>query len=611
MVCSKSERNSAIPDQARNLTTDAIPQKPLLGPIVVDELLETEVGTLGIWQWALVLLGILSTTACTTFPVFSDSEPLKRCRMDLGTEKQVSSWNLTYINQVIGGATEVDINSGCQIYDNWQEHIKASLTSNGATNLTKTLIDCPLGYVYEYQPFQYKGGIVESFDVVCGHSWLLPLGTSVFMIGMMLGHLFGGFCGARFGLKNTLIWFSLLELFTSCLCSLSGTFWLYTLTRVLIARGAYGKLCCFNLIILDITVPYHRSSVNAAYLLGFNVTSRAFLSLFAWLLQDWWWLNLAASFHCLFAFSYFFVIPESPRWLLTHMRTLEAIRVLKLGRRVNLYFTKRRNEPSEKLENLEREEIRRASVRCAAMSQFDRSLVNSKSSTTQSSYHMVTRLFANSQMTKTTILSSSLFFLFAFIFLGNLLYVRRIRESVYLVSFVVAIVGIPGVGVALLSYRIVRQRKPPLAIAFLILALILGIGGVYTIFVESGDDIVLSVTSVIAIMALVNIQCMMFIYIPELYPPDVRALGFGTAAGIGRLGSALSTFANRLDAIYRHGVPAILYAVVAIISTLITLCLSDTTGVETIHSRKSMNQPSPKSSHLNFELSDTPPPSRF
>ncbi|KAF6774878.1 hypothetical protein AHF37_05963 [Paragonimus kellicotti] len=608
-------RNPTTPDKACNPATDEIPEEPLSGSIVVDELLVTEVGTLGIWQWALVLLGIFSTTACTTFPVFSDSEPLKRCRMDHDTEKQVSSWNFTRINQVISGATGVeeqyDVNSGCKIYDNWHEHIKASLTSSETTNLTRNFIPCTQGYVYEYQPFQYRGGIVESFDMVCDHSWLLPMGTSAFMVGMMLGHLFGGFCGARFGLKNTLIWFSFLELFTSCLCSLSDTFWLYTLTRVLIAIGAYGKLCCFNVIILDITVSHHRSSVNAAYLLGFNVTSRAFLSLFAWLLQDWWWLNLAASFHCLFVFSYFFVIPESPRWLLSHMRTLEAIRVLKLGRRVNLYFTKRRNELSEKLENLEREEVRRASVRSTAMSQFDRSPVSFKLSTTQSTCHIVTRLFANSAMARTTILSSSLFFLFAFIFLGNLLYVRRIRESVYLVSFVVAVAGIPGVGIAVLSYRIVRQRKPPLTIAYVSLAIILGIGGAYTVFVESEDDIVLSVTSVIAIMVLVTIQCMMFIYIPELYPPDVRALGFGTAAGVGRLGSALSTFANRLDAIYRHGVPAILYAVVAIISGLLTVCLSNTTEVETIHIQRSMDQPSPKPSHLNFESSDTSTPSRF
>ncbi|KAF8563362.1 hypothetical protein P879_09997 [Paragonimus westermani] len=608
-------RNSATSDQACNLTTDENPQKPRLGPIVVDELLKTEVGSLGIWQWGLVLLGILSTTACTTFPVFSDSEPLKRCRMDPDSEKQVSSWNFTHINRVIGGLTGVkeqyDVNSGCQIYNNWQEHIKFSVTSSGTANLSKNLIPCTQGYVYEYQPFQYKGGIVESFDVVCDHSWLLPMGTSVFMVGMMLGHLFGGYCGARFGLKYTLICFSFLELFTSCLCSLSGTFWLYTLTRVLIAIGAYGKLFCFNLIILDITVPHHRSSVNAAYLLGFNVTSRAFLSLFAWLLQDWWWLNLAASFHCLLTFSYFFVIPESPRWLLAHMRTVETIQVLKLGRRVNLYFTGRRNGPSEKLEDLEREEMRTTSVRSTAMFQFGRSTDKPKLSTTQSSYHIVSKLFANSQMTKTTLLSSSLFFLFAFIFLGNLLYTRRIRESVYLVTFVVAIVGIPGVGIAVVSYRVVRQRKPPLTIAYMTLAIILATGGAYTVFVESGDDIVLSVTSVIAIMVLVNIQCMMFIYIPELYPPDVRALGFGTAAGIGRLGSALSTFANRLDAIYGHGVPVILYAAVAIISGLLTLCLSNTTGVETIHSQKRMDRPSPKSSHMNFEPSDTFTSPRF
>ncbi|KAA3678328.1 MFS transporter, OCT family, solute carrier family 22 (organic cation transporter), member 4/5 [Paragonimus westermani] len=568
-------------ERTSSLTTDENPQKTSTEPIIIDQLLETEVGTLGIWQWGLVLLGVVSTTASSSFPVFSDSEPMKRCRMDSDTETQVALWNFTYIGQVTGGWVDAeeqnDVNSGCQMYDNWQEHINATLTSTGTSNLTKRLTPCIQGYVYKYKDFQYPGGIVENFDLVCGHSWLLPTGTSLFMIGMMFGYLFGGFWGARFGIKNALIWFSFLELITSGLCSLSNSFWLFTTLRMFIGIGTYGKLCSFNLIILDVTVPRHRSAVNAAYLLGFNVTSRALLSLFAWLFRDWWWLNLAASFHCLFVFSYFFLVPESPRWLLAQNRNLEALRVLQLGRRVNMYFTRQRNEPSQKLQRLERQETRRQSVISVTMVHFDSGAQN-----TQSKRRLFTSLFSDSKMTKTTLLSTATFFLFAFTFLGSLLYTRRIKESVYLVSFVTAVAGIPGVFIAVLSYRLVRQRKLPLIVTYLALATTLGAGGLYSVLTEPEEDIVLSVTAVIALMFLVTIQCMMFIYIPELYPPDLRAQGFGTAAGIGRLGAALSTFVNRLDEIYKHGIPAIIYAAVAAISGLLTACFINTTGEEVV-----------------------------
>ncbi|KAF8568806.1 hypothetical protein P879_03629 [Paragonimus westermani] len=568
-------------ERTSSLTTDENPQKTSTEPIIIDQLLETEVGTLGIWQWSLVLLGVVSTTASSSFPVFSDSEPMKRCRMDSETETQVALWNFTYIGQVIGGWIDAeeqnDVNSGCQMYDNWQEHINATLTSTGTSNLTKRLIPCIQGYVYKYKDFQYPGGIVENFDLVCEYSWLLPIGTSLFMIGMMFGYLFGGFWGARFGIKNALIWFSSLELITSGLCSLSNSFWLFTTLRMFIGIGTYGKLCSFNLIILDITVPRYRSAVNAAYLLGFNVTSRALLSLFAWLFRDWWWLNLAASFHCLFVFSYFFVVPESPRWLLAQNRNLEALRVLQIGRRVNMYFTRQRNEASQTLQRLERQETRRQSVISVTMVHFD-----SETQNTQPRRRLLTSLFSDSKMTKTTLLSTATFFLFAFTFLGSLLYTRRIKESVYLVSFVTAVAGIPGVFIAVLSYRLVRQRKLPLVVTYLALAITLGAGGLYSVLTEPEEDIVLSVTAVIALMFLVTIQCMMFIYIPELYPPDLRAQGFGTAAGIGRLGAALSTFVNRLDEIYKHGIPAIIYAAVAAISGLLTACFINTTGEEVV-----------------------------
>ncbi|CAI2737869.1 unnamed protein product [Dicrocoelium dendriticum] len=555
--------------------------------ISIDEILESEVGSFGLWQRYLVLLGILSTTAASSFPVFSDTEPLKRCALDSETETFLKEKQFSFfdIGQITGGWTEDlgphSVDSGCHLYVDWRNHLNSTFHGQSTDNLSTKTMPCQAeGYVYRYMDFQYQGGIVEEFNLVCDQVWLLPVGTSVFMVGMIFGYLFGGFWSARFGMKHSLIFFSFVELIASCLCSASVAFWMFTLLRLFVGIGAYGKLSSFNLIILDITTPRYRSITNALYLLGFNFTSRALLAAFAWGIWNWRWLNLAATIHCVLVFSYFFIVPESPRWLLARNQTIKAIYVLQTGRRINAFFDRKHKGDSSKLERLIEQETRRPSVMCISVEQLNEEIHRVIGPKQKSTDQLISKLFSTPYMLKTTVVSTLLFFLFAFTSLGCLLYTRMIRETVSVVSLIVAAVAIPGVIIAVVAYGCIHHRRLPLLLTYMSAAIVLCAGGVYTYIVQPEEDIALSASIIITIMLFTTLQCMMFIYIPELYPPDVRAQGFGTAAGLGRLGAAVATFANQLDQSQKHGLPVIIYAVAALVSGLITLLLSDTTGEE-------------------------------
>ncbi|CAA9996793.1 unnamed protein product, partial [Nesidiocoris tenuis] len=69
---------------------------------------------------------------------------------------------------------------------------------------------------------------------------------------------------------------------------------------------------------------------NIAYSLGLMA-----LAVIAYLVRDWRQLALATSVPFLTFFLYWWVLPESPRWLLARGRFDEAEKILKTMARVN------------------------------------------------------------------------------------------------------------------------------------------------------------------------------------------------------------------------------------------------------------------------------------
>ncbi|VDP85031.1 unnamed protein product [Echinostoma caproni] len=574
---SKQDAHQNVPASVDNCT-----RQIKLDPIVIDELLETEVGPNGFWQWSLVFIAVFTTTGAATFPVFADSVPLRRCYMGERWEMAFVQHNFTFeqIGLVTGGWAHGEnmesLTAGCQRFTGDWDNLTIPVLTNPNQLLTAIVpglsnrtVPCSNGYVYAYMPFQYDGGVVETYHMVCEQSWYIPIGTSIFMLGMMFGYLVCGFWGARFGLKHALITFSLTELVSSALSSASHAFWLYTILRFFVSVGSHGKLSSFNIILLEMTTPKYRSVMNTLYLLGFNCVSRGLITWFAYMLRNWRWLNLAATIQCVFSLAYFWLIPESPRWLLAQDRPVDALDLLKRGRKINQRFRSKREE-SERLNRLW-EQYTQAKLLT------DSATDNTEGSTEQATVKrkpndvvaIIGKMFSSKKRTKNTLLSMLLFFLFSSIFIGLMLYMRMVRQPVYVVSLILAAAALPGAAIASTAYRIMKHRRLPLLVVFIAVGIVLCAGGVYTYLVQPEGDLPLSITLVLSVMLMATAQ------------------RFGTSAGTGRLGSAMSAYINQLDYTVAHGTPIIFYAGIAILGMITTCCLDDTTGKEEVASEDS------------------------
>ncbi|TPP63362.1 Organic cation transporter protein [Fasciola gigantica] len=541
----------------------------------VDRLLEDTVGSCGLWQWGLVLLIGLSCGSIATFPVFANSAARHRCRLEPHVEQFIQDNQLSFdhVASRIGPWIEnpiednhqnrtVSFDIGCSVYKvNWTA---VNLTwyfheiSRTHLNSLETEL-CPRGYVHEDSPLHYPNSVIEDFGTVCDRSWLVPLGTAIYMLGMLLGFMCGGWCGDRFGRRRTILAMSFVDFACGVWTCAAPNYIHYVIARGLMGIGNTGKGSVANVFILEITVARHRAILSALPGFTTHFLFRALMALCAYLIPDWRWLYFTVWSPTLLSITYVYLLPESPRWLVSQGRSEEAVDVLKTAYRVN-HMCRSKMHEEEDFAHLER---LKTNPICVIEPEKKKSVL---------------RPLVEREFRKRTCLCIVIVFGVCMSFFGLLFYARVVWNYVYLISLLNSITAIPAIILFTVVYRFCRHRKKPLLISMSVALLVLLISSAYTMIARPNTDTVITICSNIALVLINAALSMCFVYVPELYPSELRTNGSGLVMGISRIGGILCSFVNELDRLFIHGVPLAVYSGVLLLVVVALCLLDDTTG---------------------------------
>ncbi|CAG9784350.1 unnamed protein product [Diatraea saccharalis] len=162
---------------------------------------------------------------------------------------------------------------------------------------------CLNGYEYDFS--EVTSSIVIDFDLVCEYDVYPTLGLVALNVGGPIGVYTFGILNDRIGRKKS--FFSCLTtlLIGSIMTAFAHAYWIWVLART----------------IVGLTIP-------AVYQIPFIIC-------ITYLLRDWRALALVTSVPFLFYYFYWFVLPESPRWLLMREKLEEANTILKNIAKVN------------------------------------------------------------------------------------------------------------------------------------------------------------------------------------------------------------------------------------------------------------------------------------
>ncbi|XP_045906751.1 solute carrier family 22 member 6 [Micropterus dolomieu] len=157
-------------------------------------------------------------------------------------------------------------------------------------------------------------------DSVCGWTDWLSYGQTLFMVGLLLGSLFGGAISDRYGKRPVL----LVCVCMQAVCGLVPAVLPQALVFLAVRCLTGVCCCCINIcsfsLAVEWTLPAARLWPPAFLPFCFSLGTMGGAPL-AWLSPTWIQLHLALSLPQLICLPLYFSIPESPRWLSLKRRT--------------------------------------------------------------------------------------------------------------------------------------------------------------------------------------------------------------------------------------------------------------------------------------------------
>ncbi|XP_042868981.1 organic cation transporter protein-like [Penaeus japonicus] len=227
--------------------------------------------------------------------------------------------------------------SSCVMYD-FNYTLAAELGFEGAALSPDFSLEEEVGRVKcssrDFDRNQYESTVVTEWDLVCERRVLYSTTQAVSQVGTLLGSLVVGYLYDVIGRRPVVLLSSTLFTLTGFLAALSPTVEFYIIMKTIIAFMASGiYLGCFVLV-MELCSSRHRSTVSVMFVvpwaLGYMV-----LPGIAYLVRTWYWLQVALTVPALYTISYFWLLPESPRWLLAKGRYADTLGVFKWLAKIN------------------------------------------------------------------------------------------------------------------------------------------------------------------------------------------------------------------------------------------------------------------------------------
>ncbi|KAE8614501.1 hypothetical protein XENTR_v10008191 [Xenopus tropicalis] len=399
---------------------------------------------------------------------------------------------------------------------------------------------------WNYSKSLYLSTIVTEWNLVCENDWKGPLTTSLFFVGVLIGSFVSGQMSDRFGRKKVLFATMAVQTGFSIIQVFSVNWEMFTALFIIVGMGQISNYVAAFILgaeILDKSVRIIFSTLGVCifYAIGYML-----LPLFAYFIRDWRTLLLALTIPGLFCIPLWWIIPESPRWLISQGRFQEAEDIIRKAAKKNGIT------PPDSIFNFTE-------------------LQEQKELTHKS--HTFLDLLKTRNIRIITFLSILLWMIISVGYFGLSLNTPNLHGDPYVNCFLSAIIEVPAYVIAWLLLRSFPRRYST--------ASTLVLGGVVLLFIQLVPQ-ELGILSIVLVMlgkfGITSAFSMVYVYTAELYPTVVRNMGVGASSMASRMGSILSPYFVYLGA-YDRFLPFILMGSLTVLIGMFTLCLPESHGM--------------------------------
>ena len=399
----------------------------------------------------------------------------------------------------------------------------------------------------------YESTVVTEWDLVCERKPLLSMLQSVLMLGGIAGSLIGGQLTDRFGRRPVYLPAMLLSIACSFSAALVGDYVSFAVVRGFTGFAMASMIASQYVLVTELSGTKHRAALTTITFTPFSF-GIMLVAAASYGIRTRWLLQLAYAVPSLLFLPNFWLMPESPRWLVVRGRFEEALEVLRQGARWN----RRQMPPDEEVLNLMKEAHRGLLAREAAM--------KSGGSALQRAFDLV----RTRRMCVYTFASAYIGFAISGSYFGISFDTTQLSSSPHLAACLSGLVEIPSAFIFPIMNRLGRRISQ--AVFLFVPAVCM-----FFVFIKKDDTfwMVLGLVAKLGVTAAFN---MLGTYASEVMPTQQRGMALGILQTATRIGGAVSPFVVDLVSGLHKLAPSAVFGTVMLLASLATLLLPETAG---------------------------------
>uniref|UniRef100_K1QCW4 Organic cation transporter protein n=1 Tax=Magallana gigas TaxID=29159 RepID=K1QCW4_MAGGI len=394
-----------------------------------------------------------------------------------------------------------------------------------------------------YDKTVYENTFASEQNLICGKAIWASNAKMIFFAGVFVGALLLGALSDKIGRKKTLI-LSVLGLLASSLAvAWADNFYLFCVLRFIVG------FCCAGTFMSAFVLEY------------FFALGLVLLCLVGYLVREWKYNEIVLSVPSAFILVYWWLLPESPRWLINRGKFEEAkVIIRKIAKRNKVEVTEKQ------LDSLECDETATGQL-----------------------WH----LFTSRVLFVRTIVIFINWCVVSMVYYGLSLNSGSLAGDFYLNFFLTGLVEFPAYTLCLVLLD--RTGRKKLHCACMVLGGLACISTIFTVlYLEKRHQIYSTV--ILAMLGKIGAAAafaVIYVWSAELYPTVVRNVGMGASSSCARIGGMVSPYiadlSTLVDGHFGQALPLVVFGASSVIAGLLSLILPETLGAnlpETIEDGK-------------------------
>lgn len=207
----------------------------------------------------------------------------------------------------------------------------SDLQENFTIGVNATLQKCS-EWVYEKSVF--KETYTSKHNLVCDDAILVSHSRMIFYLGVLVGDIVFGWSSDRVGRKITVCVGLLLLIVAAFAVSWAPEIISFTILEFIIGGTNHGSFLCTNVLGQELVGPSKRKYTGTIQHMFFSI-GLVYQTIVYYFSRDWQISCIVLAASCIIFIPYWWLIPESPRWLISQGRNDEANVILQKMAKVN------------------------------------------------------------------------------------------------------------------------------------------------------------------------------------------------------------------------------------------------------------------------------------